>query len=87
VGPLEAAGAGALDWAAGSPDAGADPEAGWLVAAGVLLQLTGSTLFLWCSGRLAVVGRGRPADVFAGVVGEGGACDGAGGFCAGGGVA
>lgn len=87
MGALEVAGAEALDLAAGSPDAGADPEVGWPVAADALLQLTGSTPFLWCSGRLAVVGRGRPAEVFAGAVAEGGACDGNGGFCAGGGVA
>jgi hypothetical protein len=78
VGALEVPGAGGVAVPAGSVGAWFDPEA----AAGVLLQLTGMTLFLWCTGRLVVVGWVLPEGFFAGVVAAGGA--GAGGFCVGG---
>jgi hypothetical protein len=55
-----------------------EPEAVWPAVAGVLLQLTGMTLLLWCTGRLVVVGWVLPEGFFAGVVAAGGAV--AGGF-------
>ena len=76
---LEVPGAGGVAVLAGSVGTGFDPEAVWPAAAGVLLQLTGMTLFLWCTGRLVVVGWVLPEGFCAGVVAAGGA--GAGGFC------
>jgi hypothetical protein len=78
VGALEVPGAGGVAVPAGSVGAWLDSEA----AAGVLLQLTGMTFFLWCTGRLAVVGWVLPEGFFAGVVEAGSA--GAGGFWVGG---